>query len=578
MMLSRFESSRRARRAPRRTALAIALFCLCAVPLALQEPKVGNSWYEDAVDLGFKVKVPKDWNFIPPTPLERNLIGKYAPPNSQYVNLGGDAVLFLNLWLVKFDRRPETLAKKDSIGGVDVELAEFATRDIHAWMKSDLDEGKEWKFDKKSFPKPLKGVPVSAEYYVFDGESVNGALGSTPQPIKSFVAVYTLSDKLKIALIGVGPGDKKWRSYENAYESMAKSLDLIEVERIAQPAGESELHSPRARKRAELKEYVAKSPEWKLYETENYFVISNNTDEVFLAELRERLEALRLIFLKDYPPEKARHSRVLVKPRTGSDPEPSGGGEGDGEGDGEGEDPGATPEEEPNLPPADSVELSRSSVVRVCADESQYVQYGGSPGAPGFWNSLEQELVLFDDRQGGGRGDTWVVLNHEAFHQYIYYFYGSIAPHSWYNEGTGDFYSGYEYKHKRFSLAESPWRIRTIQQMIREGSAATMKGSKKGQGYVPLKELVRWSKGQYYGDNEYTVHPAKCYAQGWSLIWFLRTGEKNKAKGWQSSWGKILDVYLETLAETGKLDEAVDKAFEGVDWEAFEKSWVSYIG
>ena len=84
--------------------------------------------------------------------------------------------------------------------------------------------------------------------------------------------------------------------------------------------------------------------------------------------------------------------------------------------------------------------------------------------------------------------------------------------------------------------------------------------------------------GQYYGDNEYGIHPAKCYAQGWSLIWFLRTGEKNKAKGWQSSWGKILDVYLETLAQTGELDTAVDKAFEGVDWEALEKSWASYIG
>ena len=95
---------------------------------------------------------------------------------------------------------------------------------------------------------------------------------------------------------------------------------------------------------------------------------------------------------------------------------------------------------------------------------------------------------------------------------------------------------------------------------------------------VPLEDFVRWSKAEYYGQNSLGFEAGECYAQGWSLIWFLRTGEKNKAKGWQSSWGKILDVYLETLAQTGELDTAVDKAFEGVDWEALEKSWASYIG
>jgi hypothetical protein len=215
------------------------------------------------------------------------------------------------------------------------------------------------------------------------------------------------------------------------------------------------------------------------------------------------------------------------------------------------------------------------SVVRVCKNWQTYTLYGGPGGSAGYWNWVKEELVLYDDKASGGRRDTWVVLNHEAFHQYIHYFYGELDPHTWYNEGTGDFFSGYQLKHNRFTLDANPWRKTTAQSMVRQGPATK---EKQGQGYVPLKELVKWSQSQYYGGNPYGIKGGECYAQGWALIYFLRTGGKNKAKGWRPAWDKILDVYLETLVQTGDLDEAVDKAFPFSDeeWEAFENSWKSY--
>ena len=95
--------------------------------------------------------------------------------------------------------------------------------------------------------------------------------------------------------------------------------------------------------------------------------------------------------------------------------------------------------------------------------------------------------------------------------------------------------------------------------------------------YVPLQELVRWTKDQYYGTNDLDLGGGQCYAQGWSFVYFLRTGE-GKARGWEESWGTILDKYLKTLAMTGDRKEAVDVAFEGVDWAAMEESWKNYIG
>jgi len=132
----------------------------------------------------------------------------------------------------------------------------------------------------------------------------------------------------------------------------------------------------------------------------------------------------------------------------------------------------------------------------------------------------------FGNQKGGGRGDTWAVLNHEGFHQYIFYFFGAISPHSWYNEGTGAYYSGYEWKTNRFVLQKFQWRTGTITEAIREGT------------HVPLDQFVRFSQREYYGTNKLGVDGGQNYAQGWSLIYFLRTGKKNNAKGWNAAWAR----------------------------------------
>jgi hypothetical protein len=537
----------------------LAPIALAAVPTAWQEPKPGGEWYEDEVHLGFKVKAPKDWAFTPGSPLDENVIGKYAPRNGEGVGLGGDAGVFVNVWLLRFDRRNPR--KEENAKG---EEAAAGARDIRAWMNRGIDKGIGWRL-LDGWPEPLKGPDLPAESFVFEGmstESIRAYAGARvrgveAKPIRCYVAVFRLEDGLEVALAGVGPGEKKWHSYEKAFEALARTFAPIPITgapKSSAPAGTD----PRSLKRAKLEGEMARTPGWSMLETENYFVVSNATDAEFLAEVQERIEALRKVFLLDYPPEKA---RLVTREKK--------------------KEPSATekePDAERTVAPVrvDTLAASRSSVVRVCANEEQYIQYGGSPGAPGYWYSAAEELVLYDDRAGGGRADTWVVLNHEAFHQYIYYFYGNIAPHSWYNEGTGDFYSGYEYdrKRKRFELTENPWRIRGIQEMLRQGVASP---EKKDFGYVPLKELVRWTQPQYYGANPVGLPGYKVYAEGWSLIYFLRTGAKNKAKGWDPAWGTILDRYLDTLATSGQLDKAVDAAFAGVDWARLEESWKDYI-
>ncbi len=191
------------------------------------------------------------------------------------------------------------------------------------------------------------------------------------------------------------------------------------------------------------------------------------------------------------------------------------------------------------------------SVVRVCKNEKEYHDYGGPGGSAGYWNSQAKELVLYVGRE---KGFTLAVLNHEAFHQYIYYCFGELAPHSWFNEGYGDYYAGCEPSGGGITVKPFRWRVDVIKNAIRLGK------------HVPVKDIIRFSQGQYYSN------PDICYAEGWSLIWFLNRGLPK-----DHEWRDILPTYFNTLQETKSMEKAVEAAFAGVDMVAFEKAWADFI-
>jgi len=530
----------------------LALTLVGRTAAAWQEPKLGADWYEDKVDLGFKVRSPKDWQFVPASPLEPNMIGRYAASNGQYVNLGGEAFVLVTLYLVKFDRRssaaePEQLAAE----GESVDPSSSAATDVESWMTSGIDEGSRW--HRVAAPVDLKGSSIKAKTSIYEGLSARGRTEAEPKPVRAHVTEFELAPDLFVALVGLGPGEKKWRPYEKAYEAIAKTLQRIEVP--LEPRRADAGLDPRALKQKKLEAEVARSPGWSLYETPNYFILSSYDDKQFIEELKTRLEGIRAVYERDYPPARAR--RLQLAPETPD----------------VGVAPGGVPSSERTSITVDPLELARTSVVRVCKDRDQYLRYGGPLNTGGYFRSVEEELVIFDDKQERGREFTWGVLSHEAFHQYIFAFYGNVAPHSWYNEGTGDYYYGFEYRNGKFKQGPARNRQDTLVSLIGEDR------------HAPLRDFVRWPKSWYYavgkpgnpgnGKGGGALSQPECYAQGWSLIWFLRTGA-GKAKGWQESWGSILDKYLETLLETGELDQAVDKAFEGVDWDLFEASWLAY--
>src|SRR5262249_15304939 len=120
------------------------------------------------------------------------------------------------------------------------------------------------------------------------------------------------------------------------------------------------------------------------------------------------------------------------------------------------------------------------SLVRCCKDREQYLAYGGDPSSAGDWDWHGMELVFYEDKNK--KDDSLRVLYHEGFHQFIHYSVGGkMDPHSWFNEGTGDYFFGFNYVGGKWVRGVNSWR--------RDLAKAT----KKAHNFPELREWLRWN-------------------------------------------------------------------------------------
>jgi hypothetical protein len=91
--------------------------------------------------------------------------------------------------------------------------------------------------------------------------------------------------------------------------------------------------------------------------------------------------------------------------------------------------------------------------------------------------------------------------------------------------------------------------------------------------YVPLKEIVQWSRQKFYG-----ARAPYYYAQAYSMIDFFRRGEKER--GWDPRYGEALDMYRKVMLVYGDSKLASDTAFRGFtdeQWKQLEDAWKAWV-
>ncbi|MCP3917260.1 MAG: hypothetical protein GY711_17060 [bacterium] len=264
---------------------------------------------------------------------------------------------------------------------------------------------------------------------------------------------------------------------------------------------------------------------WKAKDTEHYIILYNESNAGFVDRVGSDLESLRRDLERDLPSEHRSEN---------------------------------------------------AATVRLCRDRAEYLAYGGMKTALGYFSPAEEELVLYQQEQSEGADETFQTLYHEAFHQYVYTSAGHLAPHSWFDEGMGEYYAGARLERGRVDSIELlPNSLGFIQYKVARGE------------HAPLSELIAMEQADYYADAQ--LH----YTQGWSFVYFLRTSSEVRRKG---SWAKILPTYFSTLKETHSRElgestsgvqrvlagqvarqEALAAAFAGVDLRQLEIAWVRYV-
>lgn len=236
-----------------------------------------------------------------------------------------------------------------------------------------------------------------------------------------------------------------------------------------------------------------------------------------------------------------------------------------------------------DLPPDRPID--QLSVVRVCRDRGEYLTYGGNPSTVGFFNPETQELVFYDartEREGELPAGHPVlqVLYHEACHQFLHHTASALSPHSWYDEGTAEYYAGAQLVRGRVQSIE---RLPQREAYLRRPEVAARMPS--------LARLLRMTQRQFYADADVN------YSMGYAFVRFLIASPA--AQG-HPRWRGVHARYFEALraawrreAEALALsginaeryaaaierarEAALEVAFEGVEIDRLEAAFLAWL-
>lgn len=340
---------------------------------------------------------------------------------------------------------------------------------------------------------------------------------------------YDLGDR-QIALVLVVPvtsGDKPDSKYFKIARRSLTSLEFEEVEAADAEVDEDRDAYADTKERKEalarLKANIGDLQNWDYFTSPNYlFTYSwqqgDHTSKremwKFAREMEARLEEIREKFVELYPP----HDKV-----------------GDA-----------------------------YSVIRVCQSMDEFMKYGNTPpGVVGWFSPGSKELVIFYDKTRqilDSEDEMLSVCFHEAWHQYSDQYWPGVELHRWFDEGLAEYFGSLRKKGNRWVHQYHRGRMQSLNKQMNEKSL------------IPSAEIVNWHKDKFYGPRQ-----ADHYAQGWAMVDFLVRGEDVLGGRWNDRWSEILPIYAKVCLDEKSEKKAVEAAFEGVEWAAFEEAWQDWV-
>ena len=526
--------------------LSIAAGVCAASECVAQVRRVGRK-PEVVKKYGYALNLPRDWKAALLRGDQKPIVGKFAPDQAEIDKRGdfgaqGAEILVLRIPILAASTGKKTDKEKaeDEAERVRRELGIDKSADESLSVEEYIDTRYNAKGRYQPEPFRCRGKGK------LKGLKMEFTSGSSYLVVGSFTAMG-----FHWGVIYRCPEDS-WNDWHKCFLSSLKTFGVFEGEESKSDVIREATAERGVLTKEEQKEQIAKSIEgqsgWWAHSSENYVFLSNSDNKRLIRTLAGDVENLRKkVYEKLFPPTE---------------------------------------------------KITAIGTVRVFSDQGEYHAYGGPSGSAGYWSSAREELVLFDGFSNVSAKTsiehTKSVMYHEAFHQYIHYAVGDLAPHSWFNEGHGDYFAGHKVTRSSIRPKVFDWRTGYLRQHLNTG-----------RSLIPIRSLVRLPQSEYYSN------AGLKYAEGWAFIYFLRRVTRNKR------WAAIPDRYFahlkenlaafkkekedETDGDSGgipgipgvrrsffadrkKVDEileqAIEHGFEGIDYdkldEAFQK-WVESI-
>lgn len=529
--------------------LALA-FCACLLPgvTALAQSKVELDKVVKMKDWGYQIQPIKGWNTTVAGKDERFTVGKWKM-NLDDLKQRGDyeayrADSLCELQIIRIaptavtpsgdkPKAPDTEKNEPTIHLTPAMQKRYNPKTVEDWIEGNYEgAAKRW------VRKPLKGSKMPGELIEFGSGAEAITIG------------YFLKDGIEWAVAYTSFEENYKKTWQDIYLKSILTFNVTELVNADVVAASKKDITKLAgqEKRDALHATIAGLPGWYAIDKPHYVFLSNSKNRSFLEGLANEIEVVReQVYTKNFPP---RNKDVPLSP------------------------------------------------VRVLDTQSEYYQFGGPGGSAGYFSSDSGELVLFtkfeDVTKSNSLNYCRSVMFHEGFHQYVHYAIGDVSPHSWFNEGHGDYFAGLSVAGGAIKVSPFSWRVSFLKDHLRSKN-----------DLIPVRTLIRMPQREYYSN------AGLKYSEGWALIYFLRSVTHNPR------YKQILDTYFTYLADNveafrakqkekkggdeGKpepvpgipglrlinfedeakvekiLSEAVDKAFEGVDLEALDKEFHAWV-
>jgi len=151
------------------------------------------------------------------------------------------------------------------------------------------------------------------------------------------------------------------------------------------------------------------------------------------------------------------------------------------------------------------------------------------------------------------------VLQHEGFHQFVYFFIGPNIP-QWVNEGLAQYFEDARIRGENIKLGDpNPRRVRFLEQAYRQNKL------------MPMEKILTLSMKQWNRRlNKSPLASKRIYAQSWSMVYFLIHGRDGRYRD-------AFRDYLHQLAAGKSSEQAARAAFEVDTFRPMSRQWLSFL-